>query len=78
MSLLGQNANKPRNEHMSAGLPLRADIARRGWHGGKVPEASHPRRDRPSTGFFADVFKTGHLSKQLVTVAATAWIRSRA
>ena len=35
-----------------------------------MPEASHPRRDRPSTGFFADVFKTGHLSKQLVR-----WLR---
>ena len=28
---------KPRNEHMSAGLPPIADIARRGWHGRKVP-----------------------------------------
>src|SRR2546423_1741907 len=28
---------KPRNEQMSAGLPPIADIARRGWHGRKVP-----------------------------------------
>ena len=35
-SASGQN-EKTRNEHMSAGLPLMADIARRGWHGRKVP-----------------------------------------
>jgi hypothetical protein len=28
---------KSRNEHMSAGLPQIADIARRSWHGRKVP-----------------------------------------
>jgi hypothetical protein len=28
---------KPRNEHMSSGVPSIADIARRGWHGRKVP-----------------------------------------
>ena len=28
---------RARIEHMSAGLPLKADIARRGWHGRKVP-----------------------------------------
>jgi hypothetical protein len=27
---------KPRNEHMSAGLPLIADIAQRGWHGATI------------------------------------------
>ena len=29
---------KPRNEHMSAGLPPIADIAQRDWHGRKVPK----------------------------------------
>jgi hypothetical protein len=28
---------RTRIEHMSAGLPLKADIAQRGWHGRKVP-----------------------------------------
>ena len=28
---------RTRNEHMSAGLPPISDIARRGWHGRKVP-----------------------------------------
>ena len=34
--------------HMSAGLPPIADIARRGWHGRKVPKAavSNPRGAR--------------------------------
>ena len=30
-------------EHMSAGLPLKADIAQRGWHGRKVPQAAVSR-----------------------------------
>ena len=30
---------RTRIEHMSAGLPLKPDIARRGWHGRKVPAA---------------------------------------
>jgi hypothetical protein len=30
---LGVKMRKPRNEHMSAGLRPKADIARRGWHG---------------------------------------------
>ena len=29
-------------EHMSAGLPLKADIAQRGWHGRKVPKGDIP------------------------------------
>ena len=33
----GVKMRKPRNEHMSAGLPPIADIARRGQHGRKVP-----------------------------------------
>jgi hypothetical protein len=28
---------KPRKEQMSAGLPPKADIAQRSWHGRKVP-----------------------------------------
>jgi hypothetical protein len=28
---------RTRIEHMSAALPLKPDIARRGWHGRKVP-----------------------------------------
>jgi ABC-type uncharacterized transport system substrate-binding protein len=37
---------RTRNEHMSAGLPPITDIARRGWHGRKVPTAviRSPRR----------------------------------
>ena len=31
---------KPRNEYMSAGLPPITDIARRGWHGRQVPQAT--------------------------------------
>jgi hypothetical protein len=31
---------KPRCERMSAGLPPIADIARRGWHGRRVPIAA--------------------------------------
>jgi hypothetical protein len=42
-------------EHMSAGLPLKADIAQRGWHGRKVPITDitpfirSPRRRPPAT-----------------------------
>src|SRR5262245_63459307 len=34
---------KPRSEHMLAGLPSIADIARRAWHGRKVPQAAVSR-----------------------------------
>jgi hypothetical protein len=34
---IGSKMRKPRNEHMSAGFPPIADIARRGCHGRKVP-----------------------------------------
>jgi len=36
----GVKMRKPRNEHMSAGMPSIADIARRGWHGRKMPLAT--------------------------------------
>jgi hypothetical protein len=31
---------------MSAGLSLKADIARRGWHGRKVPQAAVSNRSK--------------------------------
>ena len=34
---VGVKMRRTRIEHMSAGLPLITDIARRGWHGRKVP-----------------------------------------
>jgi hypothetical protein len=40
---------RTRIEHMSAGLPLKADIARRGWDGRKVPFA-HICRHSNSSG----------------------------
>ena len=36
----GSKMRRTRIEHMSAGLPLKPDIARRGWHGRKVPTAA--------------------------------------
>jgi hypothetical protein len=35
----GVKMRKPRSGHISAGLPLIADIARRGWQGRKVPHS---------------------------------------
>src|SRR4029079_10068266 len=35
----GIKMRKPRNEQMFSGVPQIADIARRGWHGRKVPKA---------------------------------------
>jgi hypothetical protein len=43
MSRPGPKCEKPRNEHMSAGLPSIAHIARRGQHGRKVPGAAVSR-----------------------------------
>src|SRR6266699_103415 len=53
-SASGQN-EKTRNEHMSAGLPPIADIARRGWHGGKVPRSDiGPAIRSPRRPLFAE------------------------
>ena len=45
MSQLGKT-RRTRIEHMSAGLPLITDIARRGWHGRKVPERAVSNRGK--------------------------------
>ena len=42
---------RTRIEHMSAGLPLKADIARRGWDGRKVPQAVIAQMRCPSLRF---------------------------
>ena len=34
------------SEHMSAGLPLKADNAQRGWHGRKVPKPAVSNRSK--------------------------------
>ena len=35
---------KSHSEHFSTAVPQKADIARRGWHGRKVPKAAVSRR----------------------------------
>ena len=66
---------RTRIEHMSAGLPPIADIARRGWHGSFVPRTdiegsfrqSHPitLEHLPSPSLHTDVGPLDHLAPSL-------------
>ena len=49
MSAWGQS-QKNSDEHMSSGLPLKADIARCSWHVSKVPEADPDELSRRNWG----------------------------
>ena len=43
---VGVKLRRTRIEHMSADLPPKADIAQRGWHGRKVPQAAVSDRSK--------------------------------